>query len=178
MPILPYRGHLPQIAEDAFIAPNATIIGDVTIGAGASVWFGAVLRGDVAPIRIGAGTNIQDNCVLHADEGIPCEIGTDCTIGHSAVIHGAQLADRVLVGMHATVLNGAKVGAECMLAAGTLVAEGKEIAPGQIVMGLPGKAARAITPAERERILDGASGYQERARIYRSELAGREDRKR
>ncbi len=112
--------------------------------------------------------------MLHADEGIPCEIGADCTIGHCAVIHGARLADRVLVGMHATILNGAKVGSECMLAAGTLVAEGKEIAPGQIVMGLPGKATRAITPAERERILDGASGYQERARIYRAELASHE----
>ena len=174
MPILPYRGHMPQIADDAFIAPTATLIGDVTIGPGASVWFGAVLRGDVAPIRIGAGTNIQDNCVLHADEGLPCEIGADCTIGHSAIIHGARLADRVLVGMHATVLNGAQVGSECMLAAGTLVAEGKEIAPGQIVMGLPGKATRPITPAERERILDGASGYQERAWVYRAELSERQ----
>ncbi|HEX6817069.1 MAG TPA: gamma carbonic anhydrase family protein [Ktedonobacterales bacterium] len=171
MPILPYRGHLPQIAEDAFIAPNATIIGDVTIGSGASIWFGAVIRGDVAPIRIGQGTNIQDNCVLHADEDIPCEIGADCTIGHCAVIHGAQLADRVLVGMHATVLNGARVGSECMLAAGTLVAEGKQIEPQQLVMGLPGRAVRAITPAERERILDGAAGYQERGLIYRLELA-------
>lgn len=174
MPILPYRGHTPQIAADAFIAPTAVIIGDVTIGAGASVWFGAVIRGDVAPIRIGHGTNIQDNCVLHADEGIPCEIGADCTIGHSAVVHGATLADRVLVGMHATVLNSAMVGEECMLAAGTLVAEGKRIEAGQLVMGLPGKAVRAITAVERERILDGAASYQERAQIYRQSLQSSE----
>ncbi len=166
MPTLPYQGHVPAIAPDAFIAPTATLIGDVTIGAGASVWFGAVIRGDVAPIRVGAGTNIQDNCVLHADEGIPCTIGADCTIGHGAVIHGAQIADRVLVGMHATVLNHAVVGAECILAAATVVTEGKRIEPGQLVMGVPGKAVRAITAAERERIVSGVAGYQARARAY------------
>jgi gamma-carbonic anhydrase len=171
MPMLPYHGQMPQVADDAFIAPTAVLIGDVTVGAGASVWFGAVIRGDVAPIRIGPGTNIQDNCVLHADEGIPCEIGANCTIGHSAVIHGARLADHVLVGMHATVLNSAIVGEECILAAGTLVAEGKRIEPGQLVMGMPGKPVRPITAAERERIVSGVSGYQERAREYQRMLA-------
>lgn len=171
MPLIPYHGHLPQVAPDAFIAPTAVLIGDVTVGPGASIWFGAVIRGDVAPIRIGAGTNIQDNCVLHADEGIPCEIGAECTVGHSAVVHGARIADRVLIGMHATVLNGAVVGEECILAAGSLVAEGKQIEPGQLVMGVPGKVARPITPVERERITSGVAGYQERAREYRQMLA-------
>jgi carbonic anhydrase/acetyltransferase-like protein (isoleucine patch superfamily) len=175
MPTFPYRGQAPQIAADAFIAPTAVLIGDVTIGAGASVWFGAVIRGDVAPIRIGPGANIQDNCVLHADEGVPCEIGADCTIGHSAVIHGARIADRVLVGMHATVLNNATVGEECILAAGTLVAEGKHIEPGQLVMGVPGKAVRPITAAERERIVSGVAGYQERAREYLEYMRDIED---
>lgn len=172
MPTLPYRGQEPQIAADAFIAPTAVLIGAVTVGAGASVWFGAVIRGDVAPIRIGPGTNIQDNCVLHADEDTPCEIGANCTIGHGAIIHGARIADRVLVGMHATVLNNAVVGEECILAACTLVAEGKRIEPGQLVMGVPGKAVRPITAAERERIVSGVAGYQERAREYMRGLEG------
>jgi carbonic anhydrase/acetyltransferase-like protein (isoleucine patch superfamily) len=170
MPLLPYRGRMPSVAADAFIAPTAVLIGDVTVEAEASVWFGAVLRGDVAPIRIGPGTNIQDNCVLHADEGIPCEIGANCTVGHSAVVHGARIGDGVLVGMHATVLNGAIIGDECILAAGTLVAEGKRIERAQLVMGVPGKTVRAITEAERERIASGVAGYQERAREYREAL--------
>jgi carbonic anhydrase/acetyltransferase-like protein (isoleucine patch superfamily) len=175
MPLIPYLEHRPQVAPDAFIAPTAVLVGDVTVGPGASVWFGAVIRGDVALIRIGAGTNIQDNCVLHADEGTPCEIGADCTIGHGAVIHGARIAGRVLVGMHATVLNSAIVGEECILAAGTLVAEGKQIESGQLVMGVPGKAIRPITAAERERIISGVAGYQDRAREYRRRLGEEDD---
>jgi carbonic anhydrase/acetyltransferase-like protein (isoleucine patch superfamily) len=171
MPVYPYRGVWPAIAADAFIAPTAALIGDVTVEAGASVWFGAVIRGDVAPIRIGARSNVQDNCVLHADEGIPCEIGADCTLGHSAVVHGARIADHTLIGMSATVLNNAEVGAECILAAGTVIAEGKRIEPGQLVMGVPGKVIRPITSVERERIYDGVEHYAERAQEYRRVLA-------
>jgi carbonic anhydrase/acetyltransferase-like protein (isoleucine patch superfamily) len=170
VPLLPYRGVWPTIAADAFIAPTATIIGDVTVEAGASVWFGAVIRGDVAPIRVGARSNVQDNCVLHADEGIPCEIGADCTLGHGAVVHGANIADHTLIGMRATVLNRAEVGAECILAAGTVIPEGKRIEPGQLVMGVPGKVVRAITKDERERIYDGVKHYAERAQEYRRML--------
>jgi carbonic anhydrase/acetyltransferase-like protein (isoleucine patch superfamily) len=170
MPIYPYRGVWPTVAEDAFIAPTAILIGDVTVESGASVWFGAVIRGDVAPICIGARSNVQDNCVLHADEGIPCEIGADCTLGHSAIVHGARIADYVLVGMRATVLNGAEVGAECILAAGTVIPEGKRLESGQLVMGVPGKVVRPITEAERERIYDGARHYAERAQEYRHML--------
>lgn len=171
MLILPFRGVTPTIADDAFIAPTAVLIGDVLVEAGASVWFGAVLRGDVAPIRIGARSNVQDNCVLHADEGIPCEIGADCTLGHGAIVHGARIRDRTLVGMSATVLNNAMVGEECLLAAGTVVGEGKRIPSGQLVMGVPGRVIRPITEAERERIISGVAHYAERARIYRELLA-------
>jgi carbonic anhydrase/acetyltransferase-like protein (isoleucine patch superfamily) len=171
MPLHSYHGVWPTVAQDAFIAPTAVLIGDVTVEAGASVWFGAVIRGDVAPIRIGARSNVQDNCVLHADEGIPCEIGLDCTLGHGAIVHGAKIADHVLVGMRTTVLNGAEVGAECILAAGTVIPEGKGIESGHLVMGVPGKVVRAITQAERERIYDGARHYAERAQEYRRMLA-------
>src|SRR3954447_6909229 len=174
MPVYPYRGVWTTIADDAFIAPTAVLIGDVTVAAGASVWFGAVVRGDVAPIRIGARSNVQDNCVLHADEGIPCDIGADCTLGHGAIVHGATIADHTLIGMRATVLNGAEVGAGCILAAGTVIPEGKRIEPGQLVMGVPGKVVRAISEAERERIYDGVEHYAERAQEYRRMLAERQ----
>lgn len=171
MPILPFRETSPQIAADAFIAPTAVITGDVTIASGANIWFGAVIRGDVAPIRIGARTNVQDNCVLHADEGIPCEIGADCTLGHGAIVHGARIADGVLIGMRAAVLNNADIGAGCILASGTLVPEGRRIAAGQLVMGMPGKVVRPITEAERERIRTGVAHYLEHAREYARVLA-------
>ncbi|HEY7093931.1 MAG TPA: gamma carbonic anhydrase family protein [Ktedonobacterales bacterium] len=171
MPVYPYRSVWPTVAEDAFIAPTAVLIGDVTVEAGASVWFGAVIRGDVAPIHIGARSNVQDNCVLHADEDIPCEIGADCTLGHGAVVHGATIGEHTLIGMRATVLNSAEVGAECILAAGTVIPEGKRIEFGQLVMGVPGKVVRPITNAERERIYDGVAHYAERAQEYRRMLA-------
>ncbi len=166
MPILPYRGVWPTIDPSAFIAPDATIAGDVTIGPDASVWFGAVIRGDIAPIRIGARTNVQDTCVIHADEGAPCVIGADCTLGHGAIVHGATLGDRVLVGMNASVLTGAALGENSIVAAGTVLPEGKVIAAGTLVMGVPGRAVRPITAAERERILTGSAHYQEYARNY------------
>jgi carbonic anhydrase/acetyltransferase-like protein (isoleucine patch superfamily) len=171
MPVYSYRGVWPTVAEDAFIAPTAVLIGDVTVEAGASVWFGAVIRGDVAPIHIGARSNVQDNCVLHADEGIPCAIGADCALGHGAVVHGATIGEHTLIGMRATVLNSAEVGAECIIAAGTVIPEGKRIESGQLVMGVPGKVVRSITEAERERIYDGVKHYAERAQEYRRMLA-------
>ncbi|WIG59968.1 MAG: carbonic anhydrase, family 3 [Ktedonobacterales bacterium] len=171
MPILPYQGIWPTIAADAFTAPTAVIVGDVTIASGASIWFGAVLRGDTAPIRIGPRANVQDNCVLHTDEDTPCVIGADCSLGHGAIVHGATLGDRVLIGMSATVLNNATLGDECIVAAGALIPEGKRIAPGQLVIGVPGKVARPITDTERQRILTGAAHYQRYAREYAKSLA-------
>ncbi len=167
MPILPYRGVWPRIAPDVYIAPTATIAGDVAIASQASIWFSAVIRGDTAPITIGARTNVQDGCVLHADIGQPCVIGDDCSLGHSALVHGATVGDGCLIGMGATVLTGATVGDGCIVAARALVAEGKTIPAGQLVMGAPGKVTRAVTEAERARILEGRDHYLEYARHYR-----------
>lgn len=170
MPILPYKGVWPRIASDAFIAPTAVVAGDVTVEAGASIWFGAVVRAEDAPVVIGRGTNVQDNCVIHVDTDLPCIIGEDCSLGHSAIVHAARLGDRVLVGMHATVLSGAQVGADCVVAAGAVVAEGKQIAEGMLVMGLPGRAVRQTTEAERARIRRGADHYRRFAREYAESL--------
>ena len=173
MPIYPYRGVWPTIAADAFVAPTAVIVGDVTLEAEASVWFGAVVRGDMAAIRIGARANVQDNCVLHTDEGYPCLIGAETTLGHGAIVHGARVGERVLIGMHATVLNGAVIGAECVVAAGALVAEGKQIPAGQTVMGVPGKVVRPTTEDERRRARTGAEHYAENGRVYAAMLRER-----
>lgn len=171
MPILPYRGIWPTIAPDAFIAPTAVVAGDVVVASGASVWFGAVVRGDAAPIRIGERTNIQDNCTLHADEASPCVIGADCSLGHGAIVHGAVLGDRVLIGMHATVLTGAQIGDGSIVAAGALVAEGKQIERGRLVMGVPGRVQRAVTEEEGARTLRGVEHYLTYAREYDSFLS-------
>jgi carbonic anhydrase/acetyltransferase-like protein (isoleucine patch superfamily) len=168
VPIFPFKGVWPRIAEDAYIAPTATVAGDVWIASEVSVWFGAVIRGDIAPVRIGPHSNVQDNCTIHADEGNPCEIGADCSIGHNAIIHGATLGDGVLVGMHATVLTGATLGDGCIVAAGALVPEGTHVEAGQLIMGIPGKVARPVTEAERARTLRGVQHYLAYAREYRA----------
>lgn len=170
MPILPYNGTWPRIAADAFIAPTATIAGDVTVGTGASVWFGAVIRGDAAPVTIGAGANVQDNCVIHVDAGAPCHIGAGCSLGHGAIVHGARLGNGVLVGMHATVLSHAQVGDGCIIAAGAVVAEGRHIPAATLVMGVPGRAIRAVTDDECARVRDGVEHYRQYARDYASAL--------
>lgn len=175
MLVLPYHGVWPRVSPEAFIAPTAVIVGDVVIEAGASVWFGAVLRGDSAPIRVGARTNVQDNCVIHTDADTPCTIDADCSLGHGAVVHGATLEAGVLIGMHATVLNGAVVGAGCLVAAGALVAEGKHVPPGQVVMGVPGKVVRPVSEAERQRVRDGLGHYMHYAEEYRLALAAQAD---
>ena len=168
MPILPYRGVWPRIAEGVFIAPTATVAGDVTIAAGASVWFSAVIRGDTAPVRIGERTNIQDGCVIHTDIGAPCEIGADCSLGHLAIVHGATIGDNVLIGMSATVLTGAVIEDGCLIAAGALVAEGKRIAAGQLAMGIPAKPMRPVSDIERARMSEGIQHYLTYAREYSS----------
>lgn len=174
MPILPYNGKWPRIAPDAFVAPTAVLAGDVTVESGASVWFGAVVRGDEAPVVIGRGSNVQDNCVIHIDTGSPCIIGADCTLGHGAIVHGARLGDRVLVGMRATVLSGATVESDSIVAAGALVPEGRNIPAGMLVMGVPGRPVRPTTELERERIREGAVHYQRYAREYAEGLRAAE----
>ncbi len=157
----------PEVDPEAFVAAGATLVGAVRLGADASVWYAAVIRADGAPIEVGAGSNVQDGAVLHADPGLPVRVGERCSIGHRAVVHGCTVGDDALVGMGAVVLNGAVVGAGSLVAAGTVVLEGAEVPPGSLVAGIPGKVKREVTDAERERIRSGAATYVTRARRYR-----------
>lgn len=159
-------GIAPQVHPDAWIAPTAVLIGRVVIEAGASVWFGAVLRGDNEDIRVGAGSNVQENSVLHTDMGYPLTIGANCTIGHKAMLHGCTLGDQTLIGMSATVLNGARIGDQCLIGAASLVTEGKVIAGGSLVMGSPGKVVRELDDAARARLLVSAQNYAANARRF------------
>lgn len=163
------QSHPELIAPDAWVAPNATIIGQVHLYAQASVWFGAVLRGDVEPITIGAGTNIQDLCCLHADPGYPCTLGARVTVGHGAIVHGAVIEDEVLIGMGAILLNGAHIGQHAIIGAGALIAEGKVIPPRSLVVGTPGRIIRELTDEEVEKIRRGAQHYIDAASQYRTQ---------
>jgi len=167
MPVFPYNGIWPTIAEDVFIAPGAMIIGNVTIHEGASVWYNAVVRGDTAPIVIGRRTNIQDNCTLHVDADAPLTIGEECTVGHNSVVHGATVGDHVLVGMNATVLSRSEVGSNTIVGACALVGEGKSVPGGVLAVGVPAKVIRELTPQEMEHIVTSASGYAERAQVHK-----------
>ena len=173
MPVLPFKGIMPRIGEDVFIAPSAVIIGDVTIHEGASIWYNAVVRGDTGSIVIGRRTNIQDNCTLHLDADAPLTIGDECTIGHNAVIHGATLGDHVLVGMNATVLSHSRVGSGTIVGACALVSEHKIIPEGVLAVGIPARVARDLSAAEQEQIAASADGYYERARAHRASIDGK-----
>jgi len=137
-----------KLPQAAFVAENATVRGSVTIGPEAGIYFGAVLRAETAPITVGEGANIQDNCVLHTDAGFPIRIGRGCTIGHGAILHGCTIGDNTLVGMGAIVLNGAKIGRDCIIGAGALVPQGMEIPDGSLAFGSPAKVRRALTEEE------------------------------
>jgi carbonic anhydrase/acetyltransferase-like protein (isoleucine patch superfamily) len=160
-------GREPQVDEEAFVAPTATVIGDVSLGAGASVWYGAVLRGDVERIAVGASSNVQDNCTLHADPGFPVGVGERVSIGHNAVVHGATVEDDCLIGMGATVLNGAVIGAGSLVAAQALVPQGMRVPPGSLVAGVPAKVRRELTEEERQGITLNGTMYAELARAHR-----------
>ena len=164
-------GIAPEIDPTAWVAPDANLIGKVTLGEGASVWFGCTLRGDNERISVGAGSNVQENCVLHTDMGYPLTIGPNCTIGHKAMLHGCTIGEQSLIGMGATVLNGAKIGKYCLIGACALITEGKEIPDGRLVMGSPGKVVRALDAAAIARLLGSAEHYQRNARRYRDGLA-------
>ncbi|GAQ52771.1 gamma carbonic anhydrase family protein [Streptomyces acidiscabies] len=160
-------GREPKIDGEAFVAPTATVIGDVTLGAGASVWYGAVLRGDVESIAVGADSNVQDNCTLHADPGFPVRVGERVSVGHNAVVHGATVEDDCLVGMGATVLNGAVIGAGSLIAAQALVPQGMVVPPGSLVAGVPAKVRRELTPEEREGVTFNGTVYAELAKEHK-----------
>ncbi|MBY6200118.1 gamma carbonic anhydrase family protein [Maritalea mobilis] len=160
-------GVAPEIAEDSWVAPDANLIGRIVLETGASVWFGSTLRGDNEEIRVGAGSNVQENCVFHTDMGYPLTIGANCTIGHKAMLHGCAIGDGSLIGMGATVLNGAKIGKGCLIGAGALIPEGKEIPDGSLVMGMPGKVVRDLDAAAQEKLLASAEHYRQRMRRFR-----------
>ncbi len=165
-------GIAPNLPEngDFWIAPDANVIGRVVIGEGASVWFGCTLRGDNEAITIGAGSNVQENCVMHTDPGFPLTIGEGCTIGHKAMLHGCTLGQNVLIGMGAIVLNGARIGDDCLIGAGALITEGKEIPPGSLVLGAPGRVVRQLDQAAIAGLRASALHYQENARRFRKGL--------
>ncbi|MFH8370130.1 gamma carbonic anhydrase family protein [Streptomyces sp. NPDC018031] len=152
-------GKKPEIAAEAFTAPTSVVLGEVTLAAGASVWYHAVLRADCGPIVVGAGSNIQDNCTVHVDPGHPVTVGERVTVGHNAVLHGCTVEDDVLIGMGATVLNGAHIGAGSLVAAQALVPQGMRVPPGSLVAGVPAKVRRELTQEEREIISLNAEMY-------------------
>lgn len=161
---------VPEIADDAWVAPGADVIGAVTLAARASVWFGAVLRGDTEPIFIGQGSNVQENSVLHADPGFPVKIGADCTLGHKTMIHGCTIGDGSLIGMGATIMNGAKIGQHCLIGAGALIPEGKVIPDRSLVMGMPGKIIRVLDEKAVAGLAASALHYAENAALFREKL--------
>jgi carbonic anhydrase/acetyltransferase-like protein (isoleucine patch superfamily) len=146
----------------AWVAPNAVVIGNVILETDASIWFNAVLRGDNEPIRIGARSNVQDGCVLHTDPGFPLTIEADCTIGHMVMLHGCRIGRGSLIGIGAIILNGAEIGEECLIGSGALITEGKKIPPRSVVMGAPGRVIRQVTDADVERLAAGAVNYERR----------------
>ena len=159
---------VPEFPEnsDFWVAPDANVIGQVRLMAGASVWFGATLRGDNEWINLGTGSNVQENSVLHTDIGYPLSIGHNCTIGHNAILHGCTIGDQSLIGMGAIVLNGAQIGRNCLIGAGALITEGKIIPDNSLVVGAPGKVVRSLTEAEIEGLRDSAVGYQNNMRRF------------
>lgn len=159
---------MPTIHPTAFIAPTAAVMGDVTLEDEASVWYHAVLRGDMAPIRIGAQTNIQDGTIVHVDEGVPCTVGRRVGVGHRAILHGCTVEDDCLIGMGSILLNNVRIGAGSVVAAGAVVPEGMEVPPGSLVMGVPGRIVRPVDEALTRRIAGTWVHYVEQARAHRA----------
>ncbi|MDQ7072129.1 MAG: gamma carbonic anhydrase family protein [Rhodobacterales bacterium] len=165
-------GIAPTLPEDGdyWVAPDANLIGKVILESASAVWFGATLRGDNEAITVGAGSNVQENCILHTDMGYPLVIGRNCTIGHKVMLHGCLIGDNTLIGMGATVLNGAKIGKNCLIGAGALITEGKVIPDGSLVMGAPGKVVRDLDEAAIARLEMSALHYQNAMRRFRGDL--------
>ncbi len=153
----------PQVGAGVWIAPSAAVVGNVVLESDVGIWFGAVLRGDTELIRVGAGSNVQDNCVLHTDTGFPLQIGANCTVGHATILHGCWIGEGSLIGMGSTVMNGARIGAGCMIGAGSLVTEGKAIPDGMLAMGRPAKVVRPLTEDEIAKLLAAAAHYRANA---------------
>jgi carbonic anhydrase/acetyltransferase-like protein (isoleucine patch superfamily) len=159
-------GRVPQLADGVWVADSAAVIGDVVLAADASVWFGAVLRGDGERITIGAGSNVQDGSVVHTDQGFPCVVGAGVTVGHQVTLHGCTVGDGSLIGIQAVVLSGAVIGRHCLVGAGALVTEGAQFPDGMLILGAPAKAVRPLPPEMIERIARSAPHYVENARRF------------
>src|SRR5215510_11730439 len=162
--------HSPQIHETAWVADSAQVIGNVELGEAASVWFGTVIRGDTYKIRVGKGSNIQDNSMLHTDEDVPLVIGDRVTVGHHVMLHGCEIGDGSLIGIQAVILNGAKIGRNCIVGAGALVTPGKEFPDGSMIIGSPAKAVKQLSPEQIEHAQRGAQHYIDNAARFRAEL--------
>ena len=162
--------HTPQIHPDTWVAPDANLVGQVVLEEGASVWFGSTIRADHEEIRVGRGSNVQENCVMHIDAGFPLTIGENCTIGHKVMLHGCTIGNNSLIGMGATVLNGAKIGENCLIGAGALITEGKEIPDNSLVMGAPGRVVRTLGDEDAKRLTMSALHYQENMRRFRDTM--------
>lgn len=170
MPLYEIDGLKPIVPEGSWVAPSADLIGDARLGDGVGIWFGAVIRADNTPIIVGDRTNIQEGAMLHSDPGIPLTIGSDCTVGHHAILHGCTLGDRVLVGMGAVVLNHAVIGDDCLIGAGALVTEGKTFPPGSLIIGSPAKAVRELSPEVIAGLKQSAAGYADRQQRFARKL--------
>ena len=170
MAVYEFDGKTPQVDSTAWIADSAQVMGHVTLGPDASVWFGCVLRGDTESMTIGEGSNIQDLTVMHADHGLPLTIGKHVTVGHKVMLHGCTIGDESLIGIGAIVLNGARIGKNCLVGAGSLVTEGKEFPDGSMIMGTPAKVVRQLTPEQIEGLRLSAQHYIDNARMFRATL--------
>jgi carbonic anhydrase/acetyltransferase-like protein (isoleucine patch superfamily) len=166
---LPFAGRTPEVHENAWIAPNASLIGKVLVHADASVWFGAVMRGDIDEIELGPGSNLQDNVVVHTEQGSPAIVGAGVSVGHAAVVHGCTIEDGCLIGMNATVLTRAVVGRDSLVAAGAVVLEGTVVPPRSLVAGVPAKVRRELTDEEVAALHGNSARYVTRAAVYRAE---------
>ncbi|QTP55364.1 gamma carbonic anhydrase family protein [Billgrantia sulfidoxydans] len=168
MPLYRLEGHAPEIDPSAMVLNEATLIGNVHLDREVTVWPGAVLRGDNEPITVGAGSNLQDGCVVHTDPGHPVVIGRQVTVGHLAMLHGCRIGDGVLVGMNATLLNGAEIGEHCIIGAGALITSGKKFPPRSLIVGSPAKVVRELTDEEVQGALDNSAVYVKKIHQYQS----------
>ncbi len=170
MPLYPYEGNRPVLGAQVLICPGARVVGAVTLGDRASVWFNAVIRGDLAPVQVGGETNIQDGAVLHVDAGMPLTVGRRVTVGHGAILHGCAVGDGALIGMGAMVLSGASIGEEALVGAGAVVPEGKAIPPRCLAVGVPARVVRELSPEEVARLRESAARYVAEAARYRAQF--------
>jgi carbonic anhydrase/acetyltransferase-like protein (isoleucine patch superfamily) len=162
--------HAPEIDASAFVADSANLIGKVTVGANASVWFGVTIRGDNERITIGENSNVQEGTVMHTDMGYPLTLGKNVTVGHQAMLHGCTVGDGTLIGIQAVVLNGAKIGKGCLVGAGALVTEGKEFPDHSLIIGTPAKVVRTLTEEDLLRLQGNAASYVERGQLFKAQL--------